>query len=319
LSGTRPPERSLPSAPVQLDRQSIERRDFPIGRRGYEPAAVDAHLHAVAAELEELEGYLSARDSESLGSAAAGQVQSILEAAEVTAANIERQAAEHAAHAREQADRDAERTRSGARAHVLAVSRATTALLEKVESMDHEVGALIQSLRTGAGRLASDLRGLEANMEELYDAAAGVDIDPIADSGAIDEGEAMAGEEVLAEGEAMDDSGATADLPALDVDMDRLPPDEPLERPSPALGAINGAYEQPPPAPLPPSAAPGPGSSAPGATPAREADPDGARLIALNMALNGEPREQADRYLAENFELADRAKLLDEVYAAIES
>ena len=47
-------------------------------------------------------------------------------------------------------------------------------------------------------------------------------------------------------------------------------------------------------------------------------DIDGARLVALNMALNGEPREQADRYLAENFQLTDRAKLLDEVYAAIE-
>jgi hypothetical protein len=47
-------------------------------------------------------------------------------------------------------------------------------------------------------------------------------------------------------------------------------------------------------------------------------DLDGARLIALNMALNGEPREQADRYLAEHFDLSDREKLLDEVYAAIE-
>ena len=47
-------------------------------------------------------------------------------------------------------------------------------------------------------------------------------------------------------------------------------------------------------------------------------DLDGARLIALNMALNGESREQADRYLQENFQLADRSKLLDEVYAAIE-
>ena len=48
-------------------------------------------------------------------------------------------------------------------------------------------------------------------------------------------------------------------------------------------------------------------------------DLDGARLIALNMALNGESREDADRYLAEHFQLADRAKLIDEVYAAIES
>ena len=48
-------------------------------------------------------------------------------------------------------------------------------------------------------------------------------------------------------------------------------------------------------------------------------DLDGARLIALNMALNGESREDAERYLAENFELTDRGKLIDEVFAAIES
>ena len=48
------------------------------------------------------------------------------------------------------------------------------------------------------------------------------------------------------------------------------------------------------------------------------ADVDGARLIALNMALNGESRSDTDRYLAENFELPDRLKLIDEVYAAIE-
>jgi hypothetical protein len=49
-----------------------------------------------------------------------------------------------------------------------------------------------------------------------------------------------------------------------------------------------------------------------------EADGEGARLIALNMALNGEPREATDQYLAENFDLPDRAALLDEVYASVE-
>ena len=34
-------------------------------------------------------------------------------------------------------------------------------------------------------------------------------------------------------------------------------------------------------------------------------DLDGARLIALNMALNGAPRATTDRYLAEHYELAD--------------
>jgi hypothetical protein len=47
-------------------------------------------------------------------------------------------------------------------------------------------------------------------------------------------------------------------------------------------------------------------------------DTESARLIALNMALNGESREETDKYLAENFELGDRAALLDEVYATVE-
>jgi hypothetical protein len=47
-------------------------------------------------------------------------------------------------------------------------------------------------------------------------------------------------------------------------------------------------------------------------------DVDGARLIALNMALNGESRADTDRYLAENFALSDRQKLIEEVYAAID-
>ena len=36
------------------------------------------------------------------------------------------------------------------------------------------------------------------------------------------------------------------------------------------------------------------------------------------MALNGESRADTERYLAENFELPDRLKLIDEVYAAVE-
>jgi DivIVA domain-containing protein len=43
--------------------------------------------------------------------------------------------------------------------------------------------------------------------------------------------------------------------------------------------------------------------------------PAGARLIALNMALRGTPREETARYLAENFELDDPDALLDDVYA----
>src|SRR5215218_3041781 len=43
--------------------------------------------------------------------------------------------------------------------------------------------------------------------------------------------------------------------------------------------------------------------------------PEGARLIALNMALSGKPREETARYLRENFDLEAGEQLLDEVYA----
>ena len=42
---------------------------------------------------------------------------------------------------------------------------------------------------------------------------------------------------------------------------------------------------------------------------------EGARVIALNMALNGSPREETAAYLADNFELDDPDALLDDVYA----
>jgi hypothetical protein len=62
--------------------------------------------------------------------------------------------------------------------------------------------------------------------------------------------------------------------------------------------------------------------SLPAAEPATQAessdDAEGARLIALNMALNGTPRDETAKYLSENFTLADSDGLLDEVYASVE-
>jgi hypothetical protein len=299
---------------VDLDRQSIERRDFPIGRRGYEPAAVDAHLRTLAADVEELELSLTSRGHETLGSAAASQVQSILEAAETTAADIERQAAEESASTRQQADQDAQRTRSDAIAraqqHVQAVSQATAALLAKVESMDQEVGALVQSLRAGAGRLASDLRAVETNMGELYDAASGAGVGAGAGEGsgpaAVDEGGQKS--DALAGAQAVPPAAPHAGARAVATNTHAT-----------NAHATNGSAEQSAPPAVPPAAAPAvPVPAVPAPSGSGDTDLDGARLIALNMALNGEPREQADRYLADNFDLPDRDKLLDEVYAAIE-
>jgi len=63
-------------------------------------------------------------------------------------------------------------------------------------------------------------------------------------------------------------------------------------------------------APEPPAAA------APEPPAAKNGDSAAARIVALDMALSGASREDTDRYLAENYDLPDRAALLDEVYAA---
>jgi hypothetical protein len=273
---------------VDLDRQAIERRDFPIGRRGYETAAVDTHLQAIAVEVEELRRTAAGGGGEgSLASAAGSQVQSIIEAAEKAAAEIERQALENARMVREEAERDAQRTRDEAvekaRAHIGAVSQVAATLLARVGSMDGEVGALMESLRAGAGRLSGDLAAVEKGMSELYDAASG--------RGAV---AAPAAQEPPAATEAAEPTDAP---PAAPVPAKAAP----APAPTPAATATAD----------PPAIDPQPG-------PTEGGDLDGARLIALNMALNGESREGTDRYLAENFQLADRAKLVNEVYAAIE-
>lgn len=269
---------------MDLDRQAIERRDFPIGRRGYDPAAVDTHLRGLAAEFEELQRALASGGSGdvSLASSAGSQVQSILEAAENTAADIERQALESARQVREAADRDAEQTRAEAvekaRAHVAGVANVAASLLERVGSMDGEVNALIESLRSGAGRLAADLSAVENGMGELYDAASGRNL-----IAAEEPQQAQPQPQRMFEAELND---------ALVAEQAPVQLTVPVEQ-----------AQQAEPAP---------------ATAGNAGDLDGARLIALNMALNGESRSDTERYLAENFQLPDRLKLIDEVYAAIE-
>ena len=42
-------------------------------------------------------------------------------------------------------------------------------MLQRVDAMEGELGALVESLRTGANRLSADLSLLSGNMGELYD------------------------------------------------------------------------------------------------------------------------------------------------------
>jgi hypothetical protein len=111
-----------------------------------------------------------------------------------------------------------------------------------------------------------------------------------------------------------DVSGLLAIVAKMREDLDTLEArlkEEQSPAPAPAAAPAETAKTT-----RPPKAAPAPPSPAKADDP--DADAEGARLIALNMALNGEPREAADKYLAENFDLSDRSALLDEVYATVE-
>ena len=104
-------------------------------------------------------------------------------------------------------------------------------------------------------------------------------------------------EELRAVGE-----GMSADAPAAEPHPEPPPPAE--ESPTEETVVEEPAVEEP--------------AVEEPATPASAgAGHEGARVIALNMALNGASREETARYLAENFELDDPEALLDEVYAQV--
>jgi DNA repair exonuclease SbcCD ATPase subunit len=201
---------------VSLDRDSIVRRDFPTNRRGYDPAAVEQHLTALAAEVEALQR--RAAEPSTLSDKAGEQVRAIVEAAERSAeeirASANTEASERVAH----------------------VTQAAERLRGRVEQMEADVTQVMSELRDEARRLAADLEGLRSEAAGLA-AASG-------------EAEAVASQE------------------------------EPAA-PTPTNG-----------------------------------DAAAARIVALDMALSGKPRDETDRFIAENYDLDDRKSLLDEVYAA---
>jgi DivIVA domain-containing protein len=207
-----------------MDREAIERRDFPVGRRGYDQAAVDDHLRRVADEIESLRAAPARPAPPALSAGASEQVRAILEAAEAGAADLRAEAGREAGE------------------HVARVQEAAGGMLARIDQLEGELRTLLDALRRSGERLNDGLT-------ELHD--------QVGD---------MAGE-------------AAPEPPAPEPE----PEPEPEREPAPEPAAVNG-------------------------------DEAGARLIALNMALSGTPREETARYLAENYALADPDALLDDVY-----
>ena len=129
-----------------MDRDEIERQDFPAARRGYDAGAVHEHLRRVADELEAL----AARPrSASLAEGTSTQVHSILEAAESSAQQL-----------RDDAGREASE-------HVERVGEAAKELLAKLERVQGELDRLLTGLRATAESLAGSLDELSRDVGTL--------------------------------------------------------------------------------------------------------------------------------------------------------
>jgi DivIVA domain-containing protein len=306
---------------VSLERQSIEKKDFPVGRRGYDPDAVDAHLSALADEIAEFRRS-TRRRSDTLASSASEQVRAIVEAAESSADEITRDAENEAREIREEANNEARATREQAtdqaRDYVGKVSESTNAMLQRLDSMEQEFSSLVESLREGGNRLNADLQLLEGDLSGVSDLVVPrPKFEPEPDEADEEPVAAAAPDQPAISGE-----GAELDQVAADTAMT-----ETID--APEANVATGEEEELAEGDLyvpPGSDASGNdyGSSSRGGSSSTSAasddsdDAEGARLIALNMALNGTPREETERYLSENFQLSDAHGLLDEVYASVE-
>src|SRR3954451_6411743 len=144
------------------ERDKIVRRDFPMGEPAYEPAAVDAHLEAIAEEIER-----ASSDDEGMSE----YVQAIVDAAERSGSTIER-AADDAATAKE--DETSKQSREALQAanaeageHVDFVTEHTAAMRDRLDAVGNEVQGLVQSVQAGADRLEGDLTALKQRVSEL--------------------------------------------------------------------------------------------------------------------------------------------------------
>ncbi|MFT4036234.1 MAG: DivIVA domain-containing protein [Patulibacter sp.] len=274
---------------MTLDRQSIEKRDFPIARRGYDPAGVDAHLARIADELEQLRRETDRQATGGVAGSASTHVQQIVDAAESTAEQLLREAQGEAAELRERAAGDAQRARQEAleesREHVSKVAESTTRMMQRVEAMDTELGSMIESLRTGVNRLVADLALLEGNIADLHEQHGGVA--PVTPSAAAIPAAPAYAE--LAAGPRADstvsDSAAHAPAGGDDASVE-------LE--------VDGA-------------------AVAGTQPGDRDQEASARLIALDLALGGADREQIKAEITELFAIANVDELLDDVFASIDA
>ena len=175
----------------------------------------------------------------------------------------------------------AERVRAVLEAAEQSAAELRAEAAEEIEAQLAKAQAVAERLSTRADEIERALQGLAESVREQLSALK-ADLEELR---AVGEGMAEARAEA-AETAAAEPASAAAEEPALTA---------PAEE-----GSL--AAEEPEP------------RTAPAELPAGQ---ESARVIALNMALNGSSREETAHYLSENFELDDPEALLDEVYSRV--
>ena len=309
---------------MELDRHTIERNDFSAARRGYDPDEVDRHLREIADSVSDLKRQQKPSPA-SLATAAADQVRTIVEAAERSAAEIQQNAEAEARRITDEASAAARETRQRADAdaaqRVSDAEEATQRALDRANSIEAEIDRLLGDLRSAGTGLIDRVTGAAGTLQGELDQARGefasVREARLEPGGRADAGPVDAEPEIVSEVEDTEAEAAAADVSDETVSEPLVAHDEDADAdlvadgdgPDTAVEEVEAAEEEPEPEPEPATGGGGGGRSIRGA--------EGARLIALNMALNGTPRDETARYLSQNFELDDQDALLDEVYARV--
>jgi hypothetical protein len=322
---------------MDLGKDEIVRDDFPTARKGWDPDAVRAHLERLADRI----------GSQKAAGAVAERVSGIVSAAEDAAAGIEADGRKAAAGMRE----DAERALADARAEAAEiVARSKREAEASVELAQETVDRLLGQAKELRGRidglgdtLADEIRGRVAGItggEAKDPAGAGEAQSPTAAEPPPIERAEPAATEAASE---LDPAGETRpeaepEPAATEPEPEPAAEDQPEPRPEPA------AETRPEPEPEPAGEAPpepeqsqggtstddliaqlrgaGDGAAAEAkedpvaAEPSATGGPDqgAARLVAMNMALEGAEREAIAARLAEEFDgLDDLGGLVDEV------
>jgi DivIVA domain-containing protein len=125
-----------------MKREEIVKSDFPTARKGYDPAAVDAHLRRVADEVERSGG------SPSLAEVAGEKVASIIAAAEAKAKEIE-------AEARREADELRANAKEQARDQIERAQRSVASLIGQADELRERIGAMAKDV-VGSGETRAE-------------------------------------------------------------------------------------------------------------------------------------------------------------------